>query len=305
MRMRQVEAFRAVILSGGVTAAANMLNVSQPSVSRLVADLERDVGFALFERRSGRMFPTAQADALYDAVRRSFTGMEQLDQAARRIRAQPIGTIRIVALPALVSGVLPPVIAAFAADHPEIKVTVEALGQREVLDRVFLGQADLGLAVEGTVRAGVASHHLAEAEYVCALPRGHRLSQRNSIAACDLQDELFIGPLHVADALWYGIDDALKQSGASPRRRLETQQSFSAYAFVDAGLGVTIAEPFSAPLFSRLGVLIRPFRPKLTVNFAVLEPEAGPRPPLIAKFRAAIFAAAAECLAHAASLAQI
>ena len=59
--MRQVEAFRAVMMSGGITAAATMLNISQPSVSRLIADMERAVGFRLFDRRGARVHPTAQA----------------------------------------------------------------------------------------------------------------------------------------------------------------------------------------------------------------------------------------------------
>jgi DNA-binding transcriptional LysR family regulator len=89
MRMRQVEAFRAVMMSRGITAAAQMLNVSQPSVSRLIADLERAVGFRLFDRRGARVHPTEQAQMLFEAVRRSYTGLDLLDQAARRIARIP------------------------------------------------------------------------------------------------------------------------------------------------------------------------------------------------------------------------
>lgn len=298
MRMRQVEAFRAVMVSGGVTAAATLLHVSQPSVSRLIADLEREVGFSLFERRSGRVIPTAQAEALYEAVRRSFAGLELLDQAARRIRAHPVGTIRVAALSALAGGVLPQAIARFAARYPDITITVESLGQRGIEDRVFLGQADLGLAVETPVRDGVRSTRLVEAEYVCVLPFGHRLAERPMIEAGDLAGEAFIGPMHEADALWFGIDKVLEAHGVEVVRRLETQHAFPAYAFVDAGLGVTVAEPFSAPLFHRLGVALRRFRPRLCVDFALLEPEIGPTPPAIAQFRDEVRAAASARLAE-------
>lgn len=292
MRMRQVEAFRAVMASGGVTAAATLMNVSQPSVSRLIADLEASVGFQLFERRGGRVIATAQAEALYDAVQRSFVGLDLLDQAARRIRAHPVGTIRVAALSALAVGVLPPVIADFNARYPDIKVTVEALGQRGVVDRVFLGQADIGLAVEAPPRPGMTSTPLVEAEYVCVLPAGHRLATLGRIDVADLDGEAFIGPMHEADALWFGVDQALEKSGVTLHRRLETQHAFPAYAYVEAGLGVTVAEPFSAPLFQRLGVVVKRFTPTLKVPFALLEPEIGPSPPVIAEFRAAVGAAA-------------
>jgi DNA-binding transcriptional LysR family regulator len=296
MRMRQVEAFR---------AAATMMNISQPSVSRLISDLETSVGFQLFERRGGRVIPTAQADALFDAVQRSFTGLDLLEQAARRIGAHPVGTIRVAALSALAVGVLPPVIADFNARYPDIKIIVESLGQRAVVDRVFLGQADIGLAVEEPARPGVVSTPLVEAEYVCLLPEGHRLSARDHVDVDDLNGEAFIGPMHEADALWFGLDLVLQERGVQLQRRLETQHSLSAYAYVEAGLGVTVAEPFSAPLFHRLGVVVKRFRPTLKVAFALLEPEIGPSPPVIAAFRVGVKKAANERVAAALALAGV
>lgn len=271
--------------AGGVTAAASLLNISQPSVSRLIADLEQQVGFSLFARRRGRLHPTQQGLALYEAVSRSFQGLDLLDQAARRIRAHPVGTIRIAALSALAASVLPPILAEFSRDYPDIKVTVESLGQRAVEDRVFLGQADLALAVEMGPRDGIVASPLADVEYVCALPPGHRLCGRAVIEAADLEGEVFVGPMHEADAIWFGVDRMLAAEGIAVQRRLETQHSFAAYAFVSAGLGLMIAEPFSAPLFSRLGVTVRRFRPTVSAGFAILEPDLGPTPPNIELFR--------------------
>lgn len=295
MRIRQVEAFQAVMRSAGITAAASLLNISQPSVSRLIADLEHEVGFALFDRRGGRMHPTQQGLALYEAVRRSFQGLDLLDQAARRIRAHPVGTIRIAALSALAASVLPPVLAEFGRDYPKLKITVESLGQRAVEDRVLLGQADLGLAVEIAPREGVRVSLLADAEYVCALPPGHPLGARELVEAGDLDGETYIGAMHEADAIWFGTDRVLE--GVAVRRRLETQHSFAAYAFVAAGLGLTIAEPFSVPMFARLGVQARRFRPRLSLRFSVLEPDLGPTPPNIDLLRTRIRESTASLLA--------
>lgn len=302
MRFRQVEAFRAVMESGGVTAAAALLNISQPSVSRLIADLEASVGFPLFERRGARLVPTAQAQALYETVRRSFTGLDLLDQAARRIRAHPIGALRLAALSALAGAVLPPALKALREAYPEVKVTVESLGQRAIEDRVFLAQADLGLGVAGPTREGVRAEPLVRAPYVCILPAGHRLAARTVIRLADLADEDFVGPMHEADALWFGIDQALAAEGITPRRRLETQHSFPAYAFVEAGLGLAIVEPFSAPMFSRLGVVARKLQPELAVDFAFLEPDIGPAPALVALVREAARRAAEDCLARVEAL---
>lgn len=296
--MRQVEAFRAVMMSGGITAAASMLNISQPSVSRLIADMERAVGFRLFDRRGARVHPTEQAQALYEAVRRSYAGLDLLDQAARRIRAHPVGTVRIAALAAIAMAILPAVIARFRILYPEIKIVVESLGQRAIEERVFLGQADLGIGVDMQGREGIRSTPLARAEYVCILPANHPLAARERLAIADLAGEEFVGPMHEADALWNGIDNALEESGISVSRRLETQHSQILYAFVEAGLGVTIAEPFSAPRFHRLGVAVRPIAPPVHLDFALLEPDIGPTPEIVAWLNADVQRETAACLAH-------
>ena len=299
--MRQVEAFRAVMLSGGVTAASAMLHISQPSVSRLIADLEHSVGFSLFDRRAGRMIPTAQARLLYDAVHRTFTGLDLLDQAARRIRAHPVGTVRIVALAAIAARILPPVIAAFRLRHADVKLTVEVLGQRAIEDRIFLGQADLGIGAASRPREGIRVTPLADVDYVCVLPVDHRLAAREHIELADLDGEEFIGPMHESAALWDGIDAALEHAGVAVRRRLETQQSHALCAFVEAGLGVAIAEPFSAQLFERLGLVARPIAPAITYAFVMLEPDIGPTPDVVARLKTDVAESTRATLDHVGS----
>jgi DNA-binding transcriptional LysR family regulator len=298
MRMRQVEAFRAVMISGGVTGAAALLHVSQPSVSRLIADLEHEVGFPLFERRGGRLHATPQARALYEVVRRSFAGLDVLAQAARRIRAHPVGTIRIASLAALAVSALPPALSAFGRLHPEVKVTVEALGQRDLEDRIVLGQADLGFGIATPSRPGLRTAPLADAPYVCAVPREHRLAARKRVRVADLAGERLIGPMHEVDALWYGIDHALTAAGIEVQRQIECQHSLPVYALVEAGLGVAIVEPFSARLFAARGVRVRRLEPRVTVAFASLEPDAGPTPGAVESLRAAMQDALASCLAQ-------
>ncbi|MDG5497468.1 LysR substrate-binding domain-containing protein [Niveispirillum sp. BGYR6] len=294
--MRQIEAFRAVMMSGGVTAAAAMLSISQPSVSRLIADLEHAVGFQLFDRRGSRMHPTKQAETLFEAVQRSFTGLDMLAQAARRIRAHPVGTVRLAVLPTFAITVLPPVLADFQALYPDVKVTVEVLGHRGVEDRLFLGQADLGIGVTAPPRDGIRTELLARAHYLCALPPAHRLTAQEVVRITDLAGERFIGPMHEADALWNGIDAALLAAGVEPVRMLECQQSMPMYAYVAAGLGLSIVEPFSARLYRRLGVVTRPVAPVISLDFTFLEPDIGPTPPPIQWLRDAIRREAAAAM---------
>src|SRR5437868_6942450 len=100
MKIRQLEAFRAVMLCQTVTRAAEMLHISQPAATRLIADLEESVGFALFERVRGRLYPTAEAQVLYEEVQRSLVGVERIALAAQDIRELQRGSLQIAAAPA-------------------------------------------------------------------------------------------------------------------------------------------------------------------------------------------------------------
>ena len=102
MNLRQLEAFRATVRCGSITAAARMMNVSQPSVSRLVADLERSVGFALFARVGRGLTPTVEGQSCYQSVEGMFSGISQLQEIVASIRASNganslIGTILSIA----------------------------------------------------------------------------------------------------------------------------------------------------------------------------------------------------------------
>src|SRR5689334_87297 len=107
INFRQIEAFRAVMLSGSVTAAAGMIGVTQPAVSRLVRDLQGILKMPLFEKRGTGLVPTAAATALYTEVERSFVGLDRITDAAEEIRTRRAGMLRVAALPALANGFMP------------------------------------------------------------------------------------------------------------------------------------------------------------------------------------------------------
>ena len=86
---RQIEAFRAVILAGSVTRAAELLGISQPATSRLLRDLQHGLGLKLFQKAGTGLEPTAAAVTLYTEVERSFVGLERIARTAESLRDAP------------------------------------------------------------------------------------------------------------------------------------------------------------------------------------------------------------------------
>ena len=92
MELRQLEAFAAVMSTGSVTAAGRLLGRSQPAISRLLQELEAEIGYALFSRSGPRVTPTEQGFLLYEDVERALAGMRQIRERAGEIargQAQP------------------------------------------------------------------------------------------------------------------------------------------------------------------------------------------------------------------------
>ena len=115
---RQVEAFREVMRTGSITLAAQSLAVSQPAVSRLIADLENRLNLRLFIRHSNHIEATEESKLLENHVNQLYIGLEKIEQAAQAISHLDYGHLRIVALPVLTDGFLPQVLADFSSGLP-------------------------------------------------------------------------------------------------------------------------------------------------------------------------------------------
>ena len=88
LTFRQIEAFRALVEGGTVTRAAELLHISQPAVSKQLANLEEDCGVALFDRTKGRLVLTDAGIRLYDEVSKIFVGVNQRRTQLTRYREE-------------------------------------------------------------------------------------------------------------------------------------------------------------------------------------------------------------------------
>ena len=100
MRLRQIEVFHAVYSSGSITGAAALLNVSQPSVSKVLAHAEQQLGYLLFDRVKGKLIPTPEAHQLFVHVKAVYKDINRLRHVATNIKTAGAGRIRVAGTPA-------------------------------------------------------------------------------------------------------------------------------------------------------------------------------------------------------------
>ncbi|GLU31616.1 LysR substrate-binding domain-containing protein [Trinickia caryophylli] len=278
MKLRQLEAFRAVMLCQTVTRASEMLHISQPATTRLIADLEQSLGFALFERVKGRLHPTVEAQALYEEVQRSLVGLDRIARAADEIRALQRGTLQVAAAPAIALAFLPHAIADYLGTHVEANVSLLVHSSRTVVDMVVGQRCDVGIAILAMNHPSAHGERLISTRMVCAMPVGHRLCARDTIRPQDLAGERFVAHPRTLDSRLQ-IDALFAAHGVPVKLQLETQVSQSICAFVEAGAGVSLIDAITAWSYRGRGVVFKPFEPLLVTDFSVLTPSQ--RPPAL------------------------
>jgi len=281
-KIRQLEAFQATAKTGSVTQAAKSLGVSQPAVSRLLADFSSAVGFELFERKSGTLTPTSEARYMLTEVSRVFESLNHLEDLRRDLKERTAGHLRIACLPGFATSHLPKVLTEFLDQRPGVTVTLEPDRPERILEWIIGEQYDCGIT------DGFSGHPATERidipiKTVCILPQGHALADKKTISPIDLQNEKIVhsrrdSPFHVA------LSQSFAQQGVSLNSWIEVRQFTGACTIVSQGKGVSIVSALDAAQFEDKGVISRPFEPKLEHRLSILRPLSGNRSLLVLDF---------------------
>lgn len=267
MNQRHIEVFNAVMTNGTTSRAAEVLRISQPAVSKAIQELERSIGFALFDRVRGRIIPTPEAQLFQREVEASFTGMSHLRSAAARIRDFGSGEIRIACLSALSTNIVPLALRAFRDRHPQVAITMQARMSSVVRDLIAAGQFDLGIAADEIDVTGVDARPFTNYPAIVALYPGHPLETVDVVQPGDLHGQEFIA-LAPEDTTRREADRIFADAAVQPRMVLETPFSSTICAMVRARHGCGLVHPLTAEIFRNQGLILKPFQP--TIHFRTL-----------------------------------
>lgn len=290
---RQLAMFRAIMLHGSLSRAAEVSASSQPTLSRELARLEQLLGFALFDRVRGRLRPTVRALALMQEVERSFVGLDQIAARAQELRTLAAGRLHLACLPALAQALVPRALLAFQQARPESAVSVVPLESPWLEQALSEQRFDLGLSETSEAPAGVALQPLLQASEVAVLPRGHALARHSVLAPAHFAGVRFIS-LAVGDPYRLAIDQMFATAGVTRNTCLETTSAGAVCAMVRHGLGVAIVNPLTALELSGPELLVRPLSEPITFQVSLLLPEVAAPHPLRAALVAALRDTAAK-----------
>ena len=270
LRLRQLEALHAVAQHGSMTRAAQELGISQPAVSRLLADLEKSLGFRLLERRDARLMPTQEARFVLPDVRRVVETMAQIEEVGLNLTERKAGHLRIACLPGFATSHLPEVLTEFLDGREGVTVTLEPDRPERILEWIIGEQYDCGITDSFDGHPAVDSEVI-PIRTTCIFPAGHRFGRLKKVRPQDLQGEDLVHTRR--DSVYFReLRDCLSSAGVEPITLIETRQFTAACELVLRGLGVSVVSELDAKGYADRGLEMRPFDAPLTHNLALVRP---------------------------------
>lgn len=255
---REIEIFRAVMLTGGTSRAADKLGISQPAVSQAIRKLEESAGLKLFARVRGRLLPTQEAAALMVDVDQHFIGMDAIAHRLRSLSELGLGRLTVASYPALGNLFLPRAIASFNVVQRNIQISLKVLSSREVHQQVMAGQVDFGLMADEMPTSGLEHSPFLRTEGVVVMAKSHPLARQRIIHPADLAKADFLA-LSPEDTSRQQLDSLMHHHGLALPVRIETPYSLTICEMARLGVGVGLVNPMVAYDFMARDLVIKPF----------------------------------------------
>lgn len=225
-----------VVETGSFTKTAEELNYAQSSVSKMIADLEKEWNTALLERDRGGVHLTSMGEQILPMVRMMIDDYEKLKMKIDDINGIQAGKIRIGAFSSVAIHWLPDIFAEFQAEYPGIEYEV-LMGDYDEVERwIDEGRVDCGF-LSLPVKNTFDTISLKMDEYKVVLPKSHPLAERDKIDVKMLENQPFMLLEHGGRT---EVTDLLEKNGVKPQIRFTTWEDYAIMAMVEKGLGIGI-----------------------------------------------------------------
>ena len=280
--MRQIEAFHAIYVSGSISGAARVLNVSQPSLTKVLQHAEQQLGFALFRRVKGRLVATDEAHTLFREVSDVHDRLSSLRKTARNLRSGSAGNLRVAVLPALGLDIAPAAVAKFRKAHPDVTFDVMTLHHDDVLRSLYERRSEVAIAYAPAPHPRLKITELCTTELVLL----HRRDTTKLPARIDLawlKGKDIIG-LSTSGPVGDLFSAALARLHVTANEVISAQTFFVAAALVRHGAGIAIVDEPTACAMCDAQMDFKSFDPPMRFSVCAIHLEDRPLSQLARSF---------------------
>jgi DNA-binding transcriptional LysR family regulator len=265
MNLRHIEIFHAVYVNGSVSGAARALNVSQPSVSKMLRHAETLLGFQLFQRTKGGLVPTEDAHTLFGDVSQIQDRVQALREMGRNLRRGIAGTLRILALPSLALDAIPAAVSQFLRRHPDVKFDLQTAHHDDLLRKLYERETDIAIAYQVPAAAPIAQQWLGEGELVVLYREQDMPDAPPSVELQRLEGQRLIS-LAASGPIGQLFTAELERLELTLDEVVSARTFYMAGALVRHGVGMTVLDSLTAQACMAPGLSMRPLKPRITFD---------------------------------------
>jgi DNA-binding transcriptional LysR family regulator len=272
-----LRAFLAVYEFRSFHKAAEMLNLSQPALSRRVQNLEGRLRVSLLERSTRHVLPTAAGRSFEPMARRLLEELESSLASIGNFGQQQTGQITIAALPSAGLYFLPGLIKKFSARYPLMRLRVLDRLILEGFECVIRGEAEFGINVSDPTETDLSFTLLLDDPYVLACHRSHPLANKKRLIWQDLQGYPLICIGRASDSGNRVLfDDVLAKTKLQLNWRYEVYNYTTALRLIESGVGASVMPRLGCPKHRHSPIMTMPIGPtELTRSIGIIERRKG------------------------------
>ena len=269
MNLRHMEVFRAVMLTGSINGAAELLHVSQPAISKMLAQAARQSGLVLFERIKGRLVPTPAAQQLYAEIETLWRGVERVRDVTRNLTNPQSGSLHLAVSASLAPHLVPLAIKALYDEVPRLKCRVEVLIAPIMVQALLDHSAHLGVGLLPNPHPNLITVARYHCGLMCVMQESHPLAALKRIRPKDLIGHRVISS---PDNALYGqsLERAYGRIKSHLKLDLEVRSATTACWFAQANAGVAIVDSAAVARNTLNGLAVRPFQSNEQLDIRIL-----------------------------------
>lgn len=283
MRLRHIEVFHAVYTTGSITSAARLLYVSQPSISKVLAHAELQLGFALFQRNRGKLIATPEAHMLFGEVDKIYRQLHAIRNMSDNIQRSEQGLVNMAISPALGFDLIPRAIAEFRRSHPKVHFNLQILHNEEAQQALLEHKCDLALLYASPSMPEVAEEVIGNSEMVLVYPKS-QFNQPPEYMPVEQLSELELIDISQSGPLGRLLEQALQQAKVAVNTSIQVDTYYVAASLVAHGQGNCVIDKLSALGNANDALGMAPLHPPIAIPLKALYLEGQPLAKINADF---------------------
>ncbi len=253
--LQQLRTFLTVADRQSFSAAAQVLGLSQPSVSYQVKELEETAGLPLIDRLGKGIRLTEAGHVLYGYARRTVNLLDEAAISLEQLRGLERGALRVGASTTVGIYVIPAALGEYKRQHPELAISLEVGSRGQVQDRVLRNELDLAVIGPPLKDPDLESMPFMSDELVVIAPAGHPAAGRRGLSLRDLKDEPFLMREQGSGTRW-AVEKAARKAGVALPVAMELGSNGAIKHAVESGLGLAVLSKFAITLERSGGSLV-------------------------------------------------